>query len=73
MAGQPVRYAGMPLLYRNQKDGTFAEEALLRGAALDENGKEMSLRCAAIVVTPAGVETRYSGRPVPAWLRADAS
>ena len=30
------------LLYINQRDGTFAEEALLRGAAYDENGKAMS-------------------------------
>lgn len=30
------------LLYINQHDGTFAEEALLRGAAFDENGKAMS-------------------------------
>jgi hypothetical protein len=30
------------LLYMNQRDGTFAEEALFRGAAFDENGKAMS-------------------------------
>jgi hypothetical protein len=30
------------LLYINRGDGTFREEALLRGAALDENGKAMS-------------------------------
>jgi len=30
------------LLYINQGHGKFAEEALLRGAALDENGKAMS-------------------------------
>jgi hypothetical protein len=30
------------LLYMNQHDGTFAEEALLRGAAYDDNGKAMS-------------------------------
>ncbi len=30
------------LLYINRGDGTFSEEALLRGAALDENGKAMS-------------------------------
>lgn len=30
------------LLYMNQHDGTFSEEALLRGAALDENGKALS-------------------------------
>jgi len=30
------------LLYINLGDGTFSEEALLRGAALDENGKAMS-------------------------------
>jgi len=30
------------LLYMNQHDGTFAEEAVLRGAAFDENGKAMS-------------------------------
>lgn len=30
------------LLYMNQHDGTFAEEAVLRGAAYDENGKAMS-------------------------------
>lgn len=30
------------LLFINQKDGTFAEEAVLRGAALDDNGKAMS-------------------------------
>jgi len=30
------------LLYVNQGDGTFSEEALLRGAAFDENGKAMS-------------------------------
>ena len=30
------------LLYMNQHDGTFAEEAVLRGAAYDENGKSMS-------------------------------
>ena len=30
------------LLYMNQHDGTFAEEALLRGVAFDENGKAMS-------------------------------
>ncbi|HEY3440740.1 MAG TPA: CRTAC1 family protein [Paludibaculum sp.] len=30
------------LLFMNQKDGTFAEEAVLRGAALDDNGKAMS-------------------------------
>jgi hypothetical protein len=30
------------LLYINQHDGAFAEEALLRGAAFDENGKAMS-------------------------------
>jgi hypothetical protein len=30
------------LLYINQGDGTFAEEALLRGTAYDENGRAMS-------------------------------
>ena len=30
------------LLFMNQQDGTFEEEALLRGAALDENGKALS-------------------------------
>jgi hypothetical protein len=30
------------LLYINQGDGTFVEEALLRGVAFDENGKAMS-------------------------------
>lgn len=30
------------ILYINQGDGTFRDEALLRGAALDENGKAMS-------------------------------
>lgn len=30
------------LLYMNQHDGTFAEEAVLRGAAFDDNGKAMS-------------------------------
>jgi len=30
------------LLYINRGDGTFREEALLRGAAFDENGKAMS-------------------------------
>ena len=30
------------LLYINRGDGTFSEEALVRGAALDENGKTMS-------------------------------
>ena len=30
------------LLYMNQHDGTFSEEALLRGAALNEDGKAMS-------------------------------
>ena len=30
------------LLYINRGDGTFSEEALLRGAAFDENGKAMS-------------------------------
>lgn len=30
------------LLYINQKDGTFSEEAVLRGAAFDENGRAMS-------------------------------
>jgi hypothetical protein len=30
------------LLYINQGDGTFTEEALLRGVAFDENGKAMS-------------------------------
>ena len=30
------------LLYINQGDGTFEEEALLRGVALDENGKALS-------------------------------
>jgi hypothetical protein len=30
------------LLYINQGDGTFAEEALLRGVAYDENGRAMS-------------------------------
>jgi hypothetical protein len=30
------------LLYMNRGDGTFSEEALLRGAAFDENGKAMS-------------------------------
>lgn len=30
------------LLYINQKDGTFIEEAVLRGAALDENGRALS-------------------------------
>jgi hypothetical protein len=30
------------LLYMNQHDGTFAEEALLRGAALNDDGKAMS-------------------------------
>jgi len=30
------------LLYMNQHDGTFSEEALLRGVAFDENGRAMS-------------------------------
>jgi hypothetical protein len=30
------------LLYVNQKDGTFSEEAVLRGVAFDDNGKAMS-------------------------------
>ncbi|MDQ2900278.1 MAG: CRTAC1 family protein, partial [Acidobacteriota bacterium] len=30
------------LLYINQRDGTFREEAILRGAAFDENGRAMS-------------------------------
>lgn len=30
------------LLYINQRDGTFSEEGLLRGAALDEHGKSLS-------------------------------
>ncbi len=30
------------LLYINQQDGTFQDEALLRGAALDENGQALS-------------------------------
>src|SRR5690606_10655500 len=30
------------LLYINQQDGTFEDEALLRGAALDENGQALS-------------------------------
>jgi len=30
------------ILYINQGDGTFGDEALLRGAALDENGKALS-------------------------------
>ena len=30
------------LLYMNQHDGTFSEEAVLRGVAFDENGKAMS-------------------------------
>ena len=30
------------LLYMNQHDGTFREEGLLRGVALDENGKALS-------------------------------
>jgi hypothetical protein len=30
------------LLYINQRDGTFAEEGLLRGVALDENGRALS-------------------------------
>jgi enediyne biosynthesis protein E4 len=30
------------LLYMNQRDGTFKEEGLLRGVALDENGKALS-------------------------------
>jgi hypothetical protein len=30
------------LLYMNQGDGTFAEEGLLRGAALDDDGKALS-------------------------------
>lgn len=30
------------ILYINQGDGTFQEEALLRGAAMDENGKALS-------------------------------
>jgi enediyne biosynthesis protein E4 len=30
------------LLYMNRHDGTFSEEALLRGVAFDENGKAMS-------------------------------
>ncbi len=30
------------LLYLNQRDGTFSEEALLRGVALDENGVALS-------------------------------
>lgn len=30
------------LLYMNQRDGTFSEEAVLRGAAFDDNGKAMS-------------------------------
>jgi hypothetical protein len=30
------------LLFMNQRDGTFSEEAVLRGAAFDDNGKAMS-------------------------------
>ncbi len=30
------------ILYINRKDGTFRDEAMLRGAALDENGKALS-------------------------------
>jgi hypothetical protein len=30
------------ILYVNRRDGTFRDEALLRGAALDENGKALS-------------------------------
>lgn len=30
------------ILYINQRDGTFKDEALLRGVALDENGRAMS-------------------------------
>jgi hypothetical protein len=30
------------ILYRNQRDGTFSDEAVLRGVALDENGKALS-------------------------------
>ena len=30
------------LLYINNGDGTFSEEGLIRGAALDDNGKAMS-------------------------------
>ena len=30
------------LLYMNQRDGTFREEGVLRGVALDENGKALS-------------------------------
>ncbi len=30
------------LLYRNNGDGTFSEEAVLRGAAFDENGRALS-------------------------------
>ncbi len=30
------------LLYINRKDGTFSEEAILRGVALDENGRALS-------------------------------
>ncbi len=30
------------ILFMNQRDGTFSEEALLRGAALDENGNALS-------------------------------
>jgi hypothetical protein len=30
------------ILFMHQKDGTFAEEALLRGTALDENGQALS-------------------------------
>jgi hypothetical protein len=30
------------ILFMNQRDGTFREEALLRGAALDENGNALS-------------------------------
>jgi hypothetical protein len=30
------------ILYMNQRDGTFADEAVLRGVAFDENGKALS-------------------------------
>lgn len=36
------------LLYMNQRDGTFREEGLLRGVALDENGKALSGMGAAV-------------------------
>jgi hypothetical protein len=45
------------LLYMNQHDGTFSEEAVLRGVAFDENGRAMSGMGAA-----AG-DYNHSGRP----------